>query len=115
MIEYPKIETLYNRDGKKKVVTSAVRLAEFELIRFWSLYEKINGTNVRISWTRAGGVKFGTRNTEKIAYLTPDIQAYLEKTFTDVLFENAFPKVKDEEVQLFGEGYGPKVDSSDGR
>ena len=47
-MEYPKIETLFNRDEKFKVVEGDYRLPEFENIKQWDVTEKIDGTNVRV-------------------------------------------------------------------
>lgn len=117
MIEYPKIETLYSRlpgAKKAKVDVTRIRLPEFSLVKRWTIYEKIDGTNVRIVWSREGGLSFASRYYEKVVQLTPELQQYLSVTFTLEKFEQAFPKVDAEEVQLFGEGYGANVDSSSG-
>ena len=49
-MEYPKIETLYDRNEDFKVDTTAIRMAEFELIKRWRVTEKIDGMNVRVVW-----------------------------------------------------------------
>src|SRR6266851_4645273 len=49
MKEFPKIETLFDRDEKTfKVDESRLRMPEFDLIKKWTVTEKVDGTNVRI-------------------------------------------------------------------
>lgn len=55
MIEYPKIETLFDRDEvTHKVIVGKWRLPEFEYLQNnnWSFTEKIDGTNVRVMWDK---------------------------------------------------------------
>jgi len=133
-ILYPKIETIFNRDERFKVVEGDYRLTEFENIRKWYVTEKIDGTNVRVIYEpqfppKKGGIKIGlayevkyaghtlrcTGRTDK-SQLHPNLIAYLEKTFTIDKLNEIFPdkQVEGEPIQypsviLFGEGYGPKI------
>lgn len=54
MIEYPKIETLFERDtqGSKKLIEGRFRNPAVEYLsgNVWSFTEKIDGTNIRIHW-----------------------------------------------------------------
>ena len=45
-LEYPKIDTLYDRDGRY-VNTWRLRRPEFGIINRWSITEKIHGMNTR--------------------------------------------------------------------
>lgn len=127
-MEYPKIQTLFNRDEKFKVVEGDYRLPEFANIKEWYVTEKIDGTNVRIfyepqwkKWEENGKkfigdldkmiIKFSGR-TDK-AQLHPNLTKFLEETFTEEKMSETFPP-RDEapvypHVILFGEGYGPKI------
>jgi hypothetical protein len=109
---YPKIETLYNRDPKTfKVITDQVRCPEFECIKTWSVTEKIDGTNIRIMWNATEKkVTFGGRTDN--AQIPATLVAHLVETFTPDKFNNAFDVV--DEVILFGEGYGPKIQKGGG-
>jgi hypothetical protein len=49
VLEYPKIETLFNRGPDHKVIEGQVRCPEFALIKRWVVTEKIDGTNIRIA------------------------------------------------------------------
>lgn len=107
MIEYPKIETLYDRNEKFKVVPGALRCPEFALPRRWVVTEKIDGTNIRVGMTADGQVSFAGR-TDK-AQIPPHLSAYLSATFTPERMTAAFEPER--EVILFGEGYGIRIQS----
>jgi ATP-dependent RNA circularization protein (DNA/RNA ligase family) len=129
MEEYPKIETLFDRDPKTfKVLEDKIRLPEFFMIQKWRITEKIDGTNVRI-WYRTlyeegkmitkgnTALPFCRRIVEingrtENASMPTFLMNYLQQTFTVDKFKQAFPDLKDEiEVVLYGEGYGPKIQS----
>ena len=61
--EYPKIETLYERDPATfKVKRGALRNPVYEVIKTWHWNEKIDGMNIRCIWDHAAGtVTFGGR------------------------------------------------------
>lgn len=55
MSKYPKIQTLYLRKEAKKGKASALKIGEyacdeFANIKYWTVTEKIHGTNLRIIW-----------------------------------------------------------------
>ena len=102
-MEYPKIETLYDRNEDFKVDTTAIRMAEFELIKRWRVTEKIDGMNVRVVWhANPQNLLFWGRTDN--ANLPVPLKNYLREKFTDEDFLSF-----DEDVILFGEGYGPKI------
>lgn len=120
-MEYPKIETLLDRDeGTHKVIPAAWRLPEFLLPQHWLVTEKIDGMNLRIILHpeahtdpydhepySAPHVQFVGRTDD--AQLHPDLKAYLEVTFSLEKVAAAFdPNTK---AILFGEAYGPKIQS----
>lgn len=114
-MEYPKIETLFNRDEKFKVKEGDYRLPEFENIKKWYLTEKIDGTNVRVrlfpklsegKWVGSYQPNFFGR-TDK-AELHPNLVKYLENTFTSEKLDDVFKEFS-MNITLFGEGYGPKI------
>lgn len=81
MLEYPKIETLYNRDEKThRVIPEQLRLAEFGNIRRWQITEKVDGTNIRIGLSPDGNVSFNGRTDN--AQLPAPLVSYLQTTFT---------------------------------
>ena len=110
MQEYSKIETLYDRNERFKVMPDALRLEEFGNIKMWLAYEKIDGTNIRVHLTSEGAVIFGGK-TDNAQLPTPLVQ-YLRETFTDAAVRAAFePGVT---ATLYGEGYGAKIQNGGG-
>jgi len=127
-MKYPKIETLFNRDEKFKVIEGQYRLPEFENIKKWFITEKIDGTNVRVIYqpvyettgfiSLARIQKFKEMEllfkgrTDK-AEFHPNLMKYLEQAFTIEKFAEVFPDSEEfpmyPSVTLFGEGYGPKI------
>ena len=107
MREYPKIETVFVRDERtKKVDPTRLRLAEFGLIREFHITEKIDGTNIRIGLTDTGQLQIGGRTDN--AQVPAHLLSYLMDTFKpDVLRE----KFEGAPFTIFGEGYGPKIQS----
>ena len=113
MIEYEKIETVFERstEGDKKLIEGRYRNPTVQMCRnlAWDWTEKIDGTNIRIHWD-GHKVTFGGR-TERA-----NIPAHLLNRLIDLfggetnaqLFEQKFG---DKEVMLFGEGYGTKIQS----
>lgn len=111
-MEYPKVNSLYKREPEtKKLIMGDYACAEFEAINQWSITEKIDGTNIRIVYTRFEDrkslLRFGGR-TEN-AQIPADLYAYLSETFTLEKMAAVFSEAKS--VVLFGEGYGPKIQS----
>lgn len=106
MIEYPKIETLFNRDKKSFIVDeNQIRLPEFENVINWRISEKIDGTNIRIGWN-GKEIKIGGRTSK--AQIPTFLYDYLMKTFTKEKMSKIFD-VEKGEVILFGEGYGGRI------
>lgn len=114
MIEYPKIETLYER-GADFSVTDVLRSPVIGTISKWLVTEKIDGTNIRIDLRRDGDedrVTFGGRTAS--AQIPADLIAYLQRTFT--VEKMAALRIDDDPVPitLFGEGYGPGIQKGGG-
>jgi hypothetical protein len=106
MSEYPKTETLFNRDPKTFIVDeSKMRLPEFGNVIMFRVTEKIDGTNLRVGWD-GKEVSFGGR-TDK-ADMPKNLKEYLEKTFTKEKMAEIFDSEKGD-VVLFGEGYGATI------
>lgn len=107
MIEYPKIETLYNRDEKThKILTAEVRLTEFSNIRRWHVTEKVDGTNVRVCYGADDSIRFSGRTDN--AQMPVRLLEVLGQIFTKERLEATFG-LPESEVVLFGEGYGEKI------
>ena len=111
MIEYNKIDTVYERDiyGTKKLIEGKFRSKAVEFLANckWIFTEKIDGTNIRVHWD-GHKVEFGGR-TEKAnipAHLLNKLIHIFCNNETEELFEQVFGE---KDVILFGEGYGIKI------
>ena len=113
MKEYHKIETLYERatDGTKMLIPGKWRNETVEFLKnnLWHFTEKIDGTNIRVHWD-GHKVSFGGR-TDK-AQIPAKLFTYLMDKFggdeVEQLFEQKFGE---NEVTLYGEGYGAGIQS----
>lgn len=113
MVSYNKIDTLYKRDmeGSKRLLEGEFRDPTVEFLKdnTWVFTEKIDGTNIRIYWD-GHKVQFGGR-TDK-AEIPEHLLKYLNSVFSSSVAEQIFEeKFGETEVILFGEGYGPKIQS----
>ncbi len=111
MIEYNKIETLWQRDmeGSKKLMEGVFRNPTVEFLKdnVWQFTEKVDGTNISICWD-GHTITFNGR-TER-AQIPSHLVNYLTSVFktdeAEQMFEQKFGETP---VILFGEGYGPKI------
>lgn len=116
MKEYPKIETIFNRDttGTKKLIPGSYRnetvkyLSEFT----WVWTEKIDGTNIRIHWN-GHKITFGGRT--ETSQIPAELINWLNDKFINIETEELFEqKFGESEVTLYGEGYGRKIQKGGG-
>lgn len=103
LMEYPKIETLFERDANFKVIPDKLRNASYGIIKSWQFTEKIDGTNIRMIW-QDGKLKFGGRTGN--AQLPADLIQHLYE-ITDIgklkeIFINT-------SIVIYGEGYGAGI------
>lgn len=110
MLEYHKIETLFERDEKtKKLIEGKFRNPAIKFLKdnLWQFTEKIDGTNIRILWD-GHKVKFAGRtdNAQISAELTNRLFELFGGETNEEMFEQKFGET---EVMLCGEGYGPKI------
>lgn len=114
-VEYPKIETLYNRNKETfRVIEGEYRCAEFGLIRpeAWFFQEKIDGTNIRVQWD---GEKLEIGGRTNNAQLAGDLVANILKALpVDKVTSTLTDANPIEPVILFGEGYGPGIQKGGG-
>lgn len=111
MIEYHKIETLFERDtnGTRRLIEGKFRneAVEFLANNTWVFTEKIDGINIRIHWD-GHKVEFAGR-TDRAQIPTP-LMNYLSNTFGSIEAEELFEqKFGESDVILFGEGYGAGI------
>lgn len=109
-LEYPKIDTLYNRDGKRFVNVGKLRRPEFGMIKRWSLTEKIHGRNTRMTLLNNGEIIYGGKTDD--AEMPSELLDYLRKMFTPEKMKSVFwlpDKPIPKSATIYGEGYGPKM------
>lgn len=110
---YPKMETVYARseNGDRKLLDGVYRNKTVEYLKdlAWVGTEKIDGTNIGVVWD---GDKVSYQGHTQKSELPKHILDYLSSTFStdeaEELFEQKFGA---EEMILFGECYGPKIQS----
>lgn len=114
MVEYIKIETLFNRDiqGTKKLVEGDYRNETVEFLKdnTWICTEKIDGTNIGIVWD---GHKISFQGRTERSNIPTHLVNFLNSKFMSEEVEQLFEqKFGDMNVILFGEGYGTKIQKS---
>lgn len=110
MKEYHKIKTIFKRDEKtKKLIRGQFTNSAFSYLKdnIWQFTEKVDGTNIRVYWD-GHKVSFGGRtdNAQIPAHLINRLVELFGGEENEQLFEQKFG---DKEVELFGEGYGAKI------
>lgn len=110
MIKYPKINTLFKRETNKpcNIIIGDYSEEYFDNIVYWNVEEKIDGTNIRFTFDDKT-VEFGGRTDN--ADIPANLLNYLKETFTVDVLNSVFPNSPFNSVILFGEGYGPKIQS----
>lgn len=110
---YPKIEGLFKRDmeGTKKLIEGEFRNETVEFLKDneWVCTEKIDGTNIGIVWD---GHRVSYQGRTERAQIPANLVTALMDMFggdeNEGIFEEKFGEMP---VILFGEGYGPKIQS----
>ena len=110
MLEYHKIQTIFERDPKtKKLIEGKFCNPTIEYLKdnVWTFTEKVDGTNIRVYWD-GHNIHFGGRtdNAQIPALLIDRLNEKFGGEANAQLFEQKFG---DKEVFLFGEGYGQKI------
>lgn len=109
MIEYPKIQSVFNRDltaRNKKFLVGDFARPEFELLKDceWIWTEKIDGTNIRIGWDGTEVTICGRTNE---AQIHTSLYKKLQDLFKSEKMLNVFGDKGG--LTLFGEGFGAKI------
>ncbi|MCK5015880.1 MAG: hypothetical protein KAS32_02315, partial [Candidatus Peribacteraceae bacterium] len=114
-MKYPKINTLWKREGKEKqgvIIENDFSLPEFEAIKLFEVTEKINGRNTRITYdTESNTIKFDGRGEN--SQIPSSLISYLISTFTTEKLADISPE--SHIITLFGEGYGPRMAHGSGK
>ena len=105
-MKYPKINTLWKRDANNAIIEGEYSCPEFGNIQRWHITEKIDGTNIRIVFTReTSTLEFKGRTDD--AEIPKILLSRLKDIFTERKILNQFPDAHT--VILYGEGYGNKI------
>ena len=108
-MEYPKIETLYQRDEASfKVKIGELKNRTYSLLKSWHWTEKIDGTNIRCIW-REGRLTFGGRTDN--AQIHAELIKWLYENVTPQKFQALFQA---DDVVIYGEGYGAGIQKGGG-
>lgn len=112
-MKYPKINTIWKRDesNKFKIIEGDFSKQEFANIKNWQITEKIDGTNIRVSFEN-NVVRFDGRTDE--AQMPAHLYEALQKIFTISAMQQAFKEPVPCKVVLYGEGYGAKIQKGGG-
>lgn len=111
MREYPKTDNLYKRNPKKKseLLIGQFTRPEYGLINSWYVSEKVDGTNVRLTFDKVGDYEYQGR--------TDNAQFTIgQENFLDDLCFNIGAAVREsiahfnlDFMTLYGELYGPRI------
>jgi ATP-dependent RNA circularization protein (DNA/RNA ligase family) len=106
-MEYPKIHNLLKRDEDTgKLIRGAYSKEEFLRIDRWLVTEKIDGTNIRVYWTKNSD-KLVFKGRKEKSVIPPFLLETLNNMFDIKKFNKVFDGVTF--VVLYGEGYGNKI------
>lgn len=116
MVEYTKIETIFERDmeGSKKLIEGKYRNPTIQYLKDneWLWTEKVDGTNISVIYN-GHTISFAGR-TERAQIPAPLVNK-LNELFGGPINEEIFEqKFGDMSVILFGEGYGKGIQGKTG-
>lgn len=123
MTEYHKIDSVFARDGRGKIIQGTYARPEFEYLADleWVFTEKVDGTNVRLYFDGSpqfrGNEHAYVAGRTNEAQLSPHLLNRLIELLKTLPLEEAFPTVTASGtiVVLYGEGYGARIQSGGGR
>jgi hypothetical protein len=113
MTEYHKINTVFARDSRGRIVEDAYAKPEFEYLadRKWMFTEKVDGTNVRLNYPGHSGFRGNEHayvaGRTNAAQLPPHLLQRLVELLKAAPIEEVF--TTNANVVLYGEGYGARI------
>lgn len=114
-MKYPKINTLFKRDEKNRIILGDYCQPEFAYLENnkWECTEKIDGTNIRIELTpdEISGYTLNYKGRTDEANIPTHLYSKLQELFPIEKLVSTFVNTKHEPVPvtIFGEGYGVKI------
>lgn len=119
-LTYTKIQTLYKRDEKGKIVLGDFSRPEFKYLYDckWKAFEKVDGTNMAFYWD---GYELQIHGKSAEAQIPKHLLAKMESMISIEKLQEVFPIKYDENgnevpfiVRIYGEGYGAKIQKCGG-
>ena len=117
-MHYPKINSLWRRaEDAKRLIKGDYACDALPNIREWDVTEKVDGTNIRITFLQADGQRTqpsieGRTDAAIIpSFLLDSLKPFASWDLFDKAFHLDGPNF---EVTLFGEGYGEKIQTGGG-
>jgi hypothetical protein len=109
--EYHKINAPYKRDKKGVMLQGEWCMPELAYLadNEWEFTEKVDGTNIRLTFNRYGGFHIGGRTDS--AQIPKPLLAHLEN-LSESVSKNVVSVMElhdISELTVYGEGYGPKI------
>lgn len=116
MTEYHKIDSIFKRDTRGRIVETEYARPEFEYLadNTWVFTEKVDGTNIRLGY--GGDPNFRGNEHSFIRGRTDNAQLppHLLNRLVEIMRAAPFESVFDGPVVLYGEGYGAKIQKGGG-
>lgn len=109
MKKYPKIQSLFKRDQYGNVTNQLTR-PEFDLLRCWVVEEKLDGMNAKLIFSGDNISWGGKSEKSEIPSHVDERMAALSANSATAAFR-MMEEFGTEELVLFGEAYGPKIQS----
>jgi ATP-dependent RNA circularization protein (DNA/RNA ligase family) len=109
MKEYHKIHSLYKRDLNGNMFFGDFSLDEFRYLanNEWVFTEKVDGTNIRVIW-QDRAIRFGGKTDNA------QMPTFLYDRLVELFNPRKMLEVFDNDVCLYGEGYGAKIQKGGG-
>jgi ATP-dependent RNA circularization protein (DNA/RNA ligase family) len=119
MNPYHKIQTVFKRDEKGKIIEGDYSIPEFEYLKdnLWIGTEKVDGTNIRVMY-KNDELEFGGKTDN--AQIPATLYKRLTELFTVEKMREVFPSSTENGITtfpwtcLYGEGYGAKIQKGGG-
>ncbi len=112
MLEYHKIQTVYLRDPEntyKTLLEGQFAIPAFEYLKnnTWVFTEKVDGTNIRVTWN-GESVEFAGKTDRA------DIPKRLREKLHEMFAPDVFLACDVPALTLYGEGYGARIQKGGG-
>lgn len=115
--EYPKIQSLYKRDKKGKIILEDYSENVFKYLRQtpWEAKEKVDGTNIRLDIRIDGNnIEYWFKGRAKNSIISKDLLTSLSSLITKESINSAFvsDKNRDLYITIHGEDIGYNIQSN---